>query len=48
MLHRESLELRNQARILTTRVGRMKPDKLRNQIRAEDYVDYWPPRPQIG
>jgi hypothetical protein len=47
MLHRESLELRNQARILKTRVGRIKPDKLRNQIRAEDYVGYWPPRAQI-
>jgi hypothetical protein len=22
--------------------------KLRNQIRAEDSVGYWPPRPQIG
>ncbi len=48
MLHRESLELRNQARILKTRVGRIKPDKLRNPIRAEDYVGYWPPRSQIG
>jgi hypothetical protein len=48
MLHRESLELRNQARILKTRVDRINPDKLRNQIRAEDYVGYWPPRPQIG
>jgi hypothetical protein len=48
MLHRESLELRTQARILKTRVGRINPDKLRNQIRAEDYVGYWPTRPQIG
>jgi hypothetical protein len=48
MLHRESLELRNQARILKTRVGRINPDKPRNQICAEDYVGYWPPRPQIG
>ena len=48
VLHRESLELRTQARILKTRVGRIKPDKLRNQIRAEDSVGYWPPRPQIG
>jgi len=47
VLHRESLELRTQARILKTRVGRMNPDKLRNQIRAEDYAGYWPP-PQIG
>ena len=48
MLHRESLELRTQARILKTRVGRINPDKLRNQIRAEDSVGYWPLRPQIG
>ena len=48
VLHREGLELRTQARILKTRVGRINSDKLRNQIRAEDSVGYWPPRPQIG
>jgi len=48
MLQGESLALRNQARILKIRADRMRSDKLRNQIRAEDDVGYWPPRPQIG
>jgi hypothetical protein len=48
MLHRESVELRNQARILKTRVDRSQADKLRNQQRAQGSISYWPPRPQLG
>jgi hypothetical protein len=46
MLHSESLELRNQARILRIRVDRMKADKLRNQRGTQDSMSYWPPRAQ--
>jgi hypothetical protein len=48
MLLGESLELRNQARLLKTRVDRMRADQLRNQGRAQAPIGYWPPRPQIG
>jgi hypothetical protein len=48
MLQRESLELRNQARILKTRVDRLRADKLRNRDRAQGSIGYWPPRLQIG
>jgi hypothetical protein len=48
MLQGESLELRNQARLLKTRVDRMTADTPRNQDRAQGPIGYWPPRPQIG
>jgi hypothetical protein len=48
MLQGESLELRNQARLLKTRVDRIRADTLRNQDRAQGPIGYWPPRPQIG
>ena len=48
VLHEESLELRNQARILKTRVDRIKADKPRNQDRTKESIGYWPPRPQFG
>jgi hypothetical protein len=48
MLVGESLELRNQARSLKTRVDRMRADKPRNQDSAQGPIGYWPPRPQIG
>jgi hypothetical protein len=48
MLLGESLELRNQARLLKTRVDRMRADKPRNQGPAQGPIGYWPPRPQIG
>jgi hypothetical protein len=47
-LHLESLELRNQARALKTRVGRIKADKLRNQDRVQGAIGYSPHRPQIA
>lgn len=40
ILHEESLELRNQARILA--------DKVRNQNSAQVSIGYWPPRTQFG
>jgi hypothetical protein len=48
ILHRESLELRTQARILKTRIDRTKAAKLLSQDRAQGSIGYWPPRPQIG
>jgi hypothetical protein len=48
MLQGESLELRNQARILKTRADQMKAGTLRSQGRAQGPVGYAPPRPQIG
>jgi hypothetical protein len=48
MLLGESLELRNQARLLMTRVDRMRADKPRNQGPAQGSIGNWPPRPQIG
>jgi hypothetical protein len=48
MLHEESLELRNQARILKSRVDRIKADKLRNEDSPQRSIGYWPPRTQFG
>lgn len=48
MLQRESLELRNQARVLRARVDRMSADKLCEQDRVQDSSSHWPPRPQVG
>jgi hypothetical protein len=48
VLHGESLELRDQARVLKSQVDRTKADKLRKQDRAQDPIAYWPPRPQFG
>jgi hypothetical protein len=47
MLHLESLELRNQARVLKTRIDRIRADDLRNQDSAQESISYWP-RPQTG
>jgi hypothetical protein len=47
-LHRESLELRNQARILKTRIDCIKADKQRSQDCPQTLVSYWPPRAQIA
>ena len=38
MLHLESLELRNRARILRARVDRIKADNLRNQDRTQESI----------
>jgi hypothetical protein len=46
MLHRESLELRSEARILMARADRIKADKHRNRDSAQGLVGYWPPRSQ--
>jgi hypothetical protein len=47
-LYLESLELRNQAGILKTRVDRIKADHLRNQDRAQEPISYWAPRADLG
>jgi hypothetical protein len=46
-LHLESLELRNQARILKTCIDRIKADNLSNQDCTQGSISYWP-RPQTG
>jgi hypothetical protein len=47
MLRLESLELRDQARMLKARVDGIKADKLRNPDIEEDSISYWPPRPEL-
>ncbi len=46
-LHFESIDLRNQARILKAQVERTKADKVRNRDRSES-VSYWAPQAAIG
>jgi hypothetical protein len=48
MLHRESLELRNQARVLRAQADRIKADNLRNRDSAQGSISYWPPGPLVG
>jgi hypothetical protein len=45
-LHRESIELRDQARILRIRVDQIKADKSRNRGGTHASMSYRPPRPQ--
>jgi hypothetical protein len=47
ILQLESLELRNQALILKTRVDCIKADNLHNQDREQEPINYWAP-PQTG
>jgi hypothetical protein len=46
MLQRESLELRNEARVLRARADRIKADKRRNRDSVQGPNSYWPPRSQ--
>lgn len=45
-LQRESVELRNQARLLRDRIARMTLDQPRGQRSAEDLITYWHRRPR--
>jgi hypothetical protein len=47
-LHCESLELRNQARTLKSRIDGIKADKRDGQDCTQAPISYWPPRPQIA
>jgi hypothetical protein len=47
-LRLESLELRNQARILKTRIEGVRAENLRNQDPEGEPVSYWPPRAELG
>jgi hypothetical protein len=46
-LQLESLELRNQARVLKARVNGTRADRLRGDELAQGPVSYWPPRSQF-
>ena len=46
MLHRESLALRAEARILRARADRIKADKQPNRDSVQGPNSYWPPRSQ--
>jgi hypothetical protein len=46
-LHRESLELRDHARILRARAERIKAEERRSLDCPQESLGYWPPRPQV-
>jgi hypothetical protein len=48
VLESESLELRNQARILKERVDGIRAENLLNQDPAQESITYWAPRSQTG
>jgi hypothetical protein len=47
-LHKESLELRDQARILKAQIDGIRAENLRNQDPTKESITYWAPRSQTG